>query len=397
MGITTAILLAAGRSQRMEDTEDKLMIRLGEREILSYVLETYMTCGAVDEIVLVCIPGMRARAEQWLATQPLRIPVRVVEGGPHRQQSVLNALDTLGEDVEYVLIHDGARAFVTADVVQRCAQAVRESGACIAAVPVKDTIKQADEGGFIGETPERARLWAAQTPQCFRREIILKAHQKAMEDGYLGTDDAVLCERMGVRVRLVEGSYDNIKLTTIDDVAVGRAILERIGRLSPAPLLSLRAGTGTDVHALGPGRPLVLGGVEIDHHMGLDGHSDADVLTHAIMDALLGAAALGDIGRHFPDTDPQYRDARSVSLLRQVVRLVGAAGFSVVNVDATVCAQAPRLSGDIPRMRKTLAAAMGIAPDCVSVKATTTERLGFEGREEGISAHAVALLQKVLI
>ncbi|MFZ5974588.1 MAG: 2-C-methyl-D-erythritol 4-phosphate cytidylyltransferase [Bacillota bacterium] len=397
MGKMAAVILAAGRSLRMEDTKDKLMIRLGGREVLAYGLETYASSGVVDEIVLVCVPGMVEEMEQWLTRQRISVPARVIEGGEHRQQSVYNALSSLDEQVEYVLIQDGARAFITTDIIVRCAEAVREYGACIAAVPVKDTVKCADGGGFISQTPERSTLWAAQTPQCFRRELIVKAHKKAMEDGYLGTDDAVLCERIGYRVKLVQGSYDNIKLTTIDDVALGRAILERTGRLSAAHSFNMRVGTGTDVHALVSGRALILGGVNVPHNKGLLGHSDADVLTHAIMDALLGAAALGDIGVHFPDTDMRYKDVRSMDLLLQVVRIVDAAGYGVINVDATVCAQAPRLSPYIPRMRETLATALGIPPDCVGLKATTTEKLGFEGREEGISAHAVALLHKVLL
>ena len=397
MGKMVAVILAAGRSERMEDTKDKLMIRLGGREILSYGLETYAGSGVVDGIVLVCVPGMRMQMERWIKSQLISVPVSVVEGGEHRQQSVYNALKTLDEEVEYVLIQDGARAFITGDVIRRCAEAVMTYGACIAAVPVKDTVKRAGQDGFISETPERSTLWAAQTPQCFRRELIEEAHQKAMEQGYLGTDDAVLCERLGHRVKLVEGSYDNIKLTTIDDVALGRTILERTGRLTMAHSYDMRVGMGTDVHALESGRALVLGGVTIPHDKGLMGHSDADVLTHAIMDALLGAAALGDIGAYFPDTDMLYAGARSVDLLAQVAKLVDAAGYCVINVDATLCAQAPRIAPYIQRMRETIAGSLGISADCVGIKATTTERLGFEGREEGMSAHAVALLHKVLI
>ena len=397
MGKMTAVILAAGKSLRMEDTKDKLMIRLGGREVLSYGLETYARSGVVDEIVLVCVPGMREHMQKWAAGQRISIPVRVVEGGEHRQDSVYNALVSLGEDVEYVLIQDGARAFITADVVRRCAEAVRVYGACIAAVPVKDTIKVSDEEGFVGSTPERSLLWAAQTPQCFRRELIVRAHQKAREDGYLGTDDAVLCERFGHRVKLVQGSYDNIKLTTMDDIALGRTILERTGRRSAERSVAMRAGIGMDAHALAGGRALVLGGVDIPHEKGLVGHSDADVLTHAVMDALLGAAALGDIGMHFPDTDPRYEGACSLDLLVQVTKLVDAAGYGVANVDATVCAQAPRLAPHIPLMREGIAAALGIPADSVGIKATTTERLGYEGREEGISATAVALLYKVML
>ena len=397
MGKTAAVILAAGKSQRMEDTKDKLMIRLGGREVLSYGLETYALSGVVDEIVLVCMPGTREPMEKWAAGRRAGVPVCVVEGGEHRQESVYNALACLDEDVEYVLVHDGARAFITADVVRRCAEAVRECGACIAAVPLKDTVKVADGEGFVGATPERSLLWAAQTPQCFRRELLVRAHEKALSDGYLGTDDAVLCERLGHRVRLVQGSYDNIKLTTIDDIALGRTILERTGRLSAAPSVNLRVGTGMDVHALTGGRALILGGVDVPHEKGLAGHSDADVLTHAVMDALLGAAALGDIGLHFPDTDPRYEGACSLDLLKQVMKLVDAAGYGVANVDTTVCAQAPRLAPHIPLMREKIAAALGIPADSVGVKATTTEKLGFEGREEGISAMAIALLYKVLL
>ena len=252
-------------------------------------------------------------------------------------------------------------------------EAAEKTGAAAPAVPVKDTIKLADDAGLVESTPPRQKLFAMQTPQCFDRAAYL-----ALAGDEAVTDDCQLFEQAGRPVQLVAGEYENYKITTPDDLK-GET--------------TMRIGHGYDVHKLVEGRDLILGGVKIPYEKGLLGHSDADVLTHAVMDALLGAAALGDIGKHFPDSDPAYKGADSLALARHVAALLAEQGYRPVNVDATILCQAPKLAPHIPAMAQNLAAALGMEPGAVSVKATTEEHLGFTGQGLGIAAHAVALLE----
>ncbi|HET7092015.1 MAG TPA: 2-C-methyl-D-erythritol 2,4-cyclodiphosphate synthase, partial [Thermomicrobiales bacterium] len=258
----------------------------------------------------------------------------------------------------------------------------------IAAIPVADTLKRVVDGR-VTATVDRAGLWAAQTPQGFRQDIVERL-LPLIQAAETVTDEAALCESLGVPVAVVPSSSANLKVTLPDDVGVAAALLR--ARSGEAPARSTRSGIGYDVHRLVPGRRLVLGGVEIAHDRGLEGHSDADVVLHAIADALLGAAALGDIGRHFPPSDPRYAGADSRDLLRQAASLLAEAGYHPVNVDATVIAEAPRLGPHVPAMQHAIAACLGLAPDAVGVKATTNEGLGFAGRGEGIAAFAVAVI-----
>lgn len=268
-----------------------------------------------------------------------------------------------------VLIHDGARPFVSRQVIDNVLRMTCQTGAAVAAVPVKDTIRKKQE------TLDRSELYAVQTPQGFFLDEILEAYRKADAEGMNGTDDASIAEYSGRQVSIAEGDYANIKITTREDLP-----------------MSFRSGTGYDVHRLVTGRKLILGGVDIPYDLGLDGHSDADVLVHAIMDALLGAAALGDIGRHFPDTDPAYKGADSLKLLEHVGGLLSDAGYQICNIDAVIIAQRPKLAPFIGEMERNIASALGIENDQVNVKATTTEKLGFEGRQEGISSQAVCMI-----
>jgi 2-C-methyl-D-erythritol 4-phosphate cytidylyltransferase/2-C-methyl-D-erythritol 2,4-cyclodiphosphate synthase len=260
----------------------------------------------------------------------------------------------------------------------------------VAAVALGDTIKEADGAGRVLGTLNRDRLRGVQTPQGFERSILLKAHRLAEESGKIATDDAALVEELGIPVYLVAGDEDNIKLTTPKDVWVAEALLRR----RAGGEQEQRVGHGYDVHRLLPGRPLILCGVEIAHDKGLLGHSDADVALHALCDALLGAAALGDIGSHFPDSDEAYRGISSLVLLERVAALLLKAGWRAVNADVTIAAQRPKLAPHLPRMRENIARALGVPLDCAGVKATTTEGLGFEGEEKGISAQAVCLLRR---
>ena len=255
------------------------------------------------------------------------------------------------------------------------------------AVPVKDTLKRTDEKGYILDTPDRAGLWRVQTPQVFDRAALCAAMEQALSEGWDFTDDCQLMEKAGHPVRLVTGLDTNLKLTTPEDIRLAQAIMN-IDKEDKG----MRIGHGYDVHKLVEDRLLILGGVTIPYEKGLLGHSDADVLTHAVMDALLGAAALGDIGKLFPDNDPAYAGADSVALLRRVVERVAEEGYRIGNIDATILCQRPKLAPHIPQMREILAAACGVDTTCISVKATTEEGLGFTGSGEGIAAHCVCLL-----
>jgi 2-C-methyl-D-erythritol 4-phosphate cytidylyltransferase/2-C-methyl-D-erythritol 2,4-cyclodiphosphate synthase len=331
----------------------------------------------------------------------------IVTGGERRHDSVAAGLAELPEEVAIIVIHDGARPLAEAALFDRCARAAARSpgGAAIAAIPVADTMKRVTDGS-IAETVDRTGLWAAQTPQAFRLETLRRV--MAAAPGGEITDEARLCELAGIPVAVVPGSPANLKVTHPEDIAVADALLQarrRDGETArrqerpiakspithhPSPITHV--GIGYDAHRLVAGRRLVLGGVEIAHERGLAGHSDADVLLHAIADAVLGAAALGDIGQHFPPGDEHYRDADSEELLRASVRLARQAGWVPANVDATVLAEAPRIAPHARQMRERIAACLGIATAAVSVKATTNEGLGAIGRGEGIAALATVTL-----
>ncbi len=376
----SAIIVAAGSGSRMKTREHKQWLDLCGMPMLARTLLAFESCPLVTEIILVCAPSETERAGALGTTYGISKIRTVVPGGACRQESVFCGLRHA--EGEIVLVHDGARPFVKETEIKAVIDGVKRWGAAAAAVPVKDTIKRAGEDGLVLETPPRAQLWAAATPQGFYRERLLQLHTNAA--GGCATDDCMLAENAGDPVGLVRCGEQNIKVTTPEDLQLARLLLKKGEE-------HMRIGNGYDVHRLVPGRKLILGGVPLDYELGLDGHSDADVLVHAVMDALLGAAALGDIGQHFPDTDPAYRGISSLELLKHVGELLS--DYRISNIDAIVAAQRPKLAGAIPAMRENIARALGIAPEQVSVKATTTEKLGFEGRGEGISAYAVCLLE----
>lgn len=388
-----ALILAAGRSSRLG--ADKAFLSLGGRPALAYSLDAFEGCEAVDDVVVVLSQANWARGEALLRQGPWTKVRALCLGGPRRQDSVAAGLSQLPPG-EWVVVHDAARPFVTPQLIGEGLRQARQHGAAVAAVPVKDTIKIVGPDGKVRATPDRSSLWAAQTPQIFRRDWLAQAHREAQGDA---TDDAVLLEERGHAVVVYPGDPANIKLTAPEDWALAEMLLRRRqGRGVPRPgETSFRIGTGYDVHRLAEGRRLVLGGVKIPHPLGLAGHSDADVLLHALMDALLGAAGLGDIGQHFPPSDQRYKDASSLRLLAQVGEMLAAQGWRVVNVDATVVAEAPRLGPFIGEMRRRIAQTLGIEPEAVSLKATTAEGLGPIGRGEGLEAHAIALLDRAKV
>ena len=381
----SAVLVAAGSSTRMGF--DKLSFDLGGETVLHRSIRAFDQCPQIGEIVLVAGKN-RAFVEQQAVG--CTKPVQIVAGGATRAESAKNGV--LAAHGELVAVHDAARPFVSPAVIAAVLEAAARCGAAAPAVPVKDTIKQAVPGDgktvpeacLVRSTPDRSTLYAVQTPQCFDRTQYLAALQELdAEKARLVTDDCSLFELTGRSVQLTQGDYANLKITTREDLP--RPVQKEETRM--------RIGHGYDVHRLVEGRKLILGGVEIPFEKGLLGHSDADVLAHAVMDAVLGAAALGDIGQHFPDNDPAYAGADSLELARHVARILSEHGYRVENIDTTILCQRPKLAPHIPAMRANLAAAFGLPVDAVSVKATTEEHLGFTGEGLGIAAHAVALIE----
>lgn len=380
----SAVVVAAGSATRMGGEKQRLL--LCGMPVLARTLTALQHTACIDEIVLVAREADKAEFAAYAARYGIHKLAAVVRGGDTRQQSVQNGVAATDPRATLFAIHDGARPLITPDEVERIVAAAEACGGATAATPVKDTIKLADDVGGIDSTPDRRRLWAVQTPQVFARAPYQQALAKAAAAGRDFTDDCQLFEFAGFPVRLVSTGYQNIKITTPEDMTAARGFLGESA--------AMRIGHGYDVHRLVEERALILGGVHIPYEKGLLGHSDADVLVHAVMDALLGAAALGDIGKWFPDTDERWRGADSLVLLRQVTAILREHGFAIGNIDATVLAQAPKLRPHIDTMRQNIAAACGVAVAAVSVKATTEEKLGFTGAGDGMAAHAVCLLQE---
>ena len=376
----SAIIVAAGASRRMGF--DKLSYRLpGGKTVLETSVAAFAAHPQVDELILVA--GGNLPACQAIAVACPK-PCTVVGGGATRADSVCNGLRAAKGQL--VAIHDAARPFVSEQVITDALAEAEAMGAAAPAVAVKDTIKIANDGAVV-QTPDRAALFAVQTPQCFCQNLYWKALEAVQgEKVHLVTDDCSLFELAGLPVHLTQGDYVNLKITTKEDLP---AAAQNKGENT------MRIGHGYDVHRLVEDRKLILGGVEVPFEKGLLGHSDADVLAHAVMDAVLGAAALGDIGKHFPDTDPAYAGADSLQLAQHVARIMREQGWKIVNIDSTLLCQKPKLAPYIPAMRENLAAAFGMPVDAVSVKATTEEHLGFTGEGLGIAAHAVALIEKL--
>jgi 2-C-methyl-D-erythritol 4-phosphate cytidylyltransferase/2-C-methyl-D-erythritol 2,4-cyclodiphosphate synthase len=394
-----AIIAAGGRGLRLGVGRPKQLVEVGGRPILQHSVDTFLASDRFSQIVVVLPPELVSDPPACLQARGPRL--QLIGGGARRQDSVANGFDRLAGGVEVIVVHDAARPFVDRDLIDRTLDAAIETGAAIAALRASDTVKQADPESaagrpVIGRTLARDTIFLAQTPQAFRVEVLRDAIALGRA-GREATDEAALAEEAGHRVRLVEGSARNIKITTCQDLAMARAMAgDAGGDVAARPAASaLRVGAGYDLHRLVDGRPLMLGGVTIPHCRGLQGHSDADVLCHAITDAVLGAAGSGDIGRHFPDSDDRWRGASSLDLLRRAVAMAREAGFRVVNVDAVVVTEQPRLAPHVEAIVRSLAGALSADPSSVSVKGKTNEGVGEIGRGEAIAAHAVALLERV--
>jgi 2-C-methyl-D-erythritol 4-phosphate cytidylyltransferase/2-C-methyl-D-erythritol 2,4-cyclodiphosphate synthase len=380
--------------------------------------------GGIEEIILVVAPADVERARRVFLAGDAGATgdtptLKVAGGGEQRQESVRAGISEVHPECDLVLVHDAARPFVRPELIERCLEAGGRHGAVIAAMPATDTVKEVGAEGRVTATLDRSRLWLVQTPQVFRYRLLVEAHENAARSGFTGTDDAALVEHMGHRVHVVLGDADNMKVTWPEDLRRAERYISVWKKTGAEELLShcddtrrdrgalsegkdmrgrevtFRSGIGYDAHAFGAGRPLVLAGVKFPGETGLAGHSDADVVCHAICDALLGAAGAGDIGQRFPDTEPQYAGVSSLSLVSRATEVVKAAGWDIENVDAVVVAETPKIAPRIAEMRRALAGALGISVEQVSVKGKTTEGMGFTGRREGIASEAIALLRRV--
>jgi 2-C-methyl-D-erythritol 4-phosphate cytidylyltransferase/2-C-methyl-D-erythritol 2,4-cyclodiphosphate synthase len=383
-GMVVAVVPAAGAGTRLGGARPKQFLPLAGRPLLTRTLMVLEATPQVQAVVVVCPPGAEDETRR-ACVQPYGLAkvAAVVPGGAQRQDSVAAGVAQaarLGAD--WLVVHDAARPLARPELFARVLAAAGQTGAAIAAVPAADTVKQAGEGDLAQATLDRSQLWLVQTPQVFRRDLLERALAQATAEGFYATDEAGLVERLGEKVKLVMGSRDNLKITTPEDLALAQGIL------GPA----VRVGQGFDAHRLVPGRCLVLAGVEIPHETGLLGHSDADVAVHALMDALLAAAGLGDIGQMFPDSDPAYKDAGSLGLLARVMERLAAQGWRPAQVSLTILAQRPKIAPHYPAMRAKLAQALGLETGEVNLAASTTEGLGFVGREEGLAAWATAVI-----
>jgi 2-C-methyl-D-erythritol 4-phosphate cytidylyltransferase/2-C-methyl-D-erythritol 2,4-cyclodiphosphate synthase len=387
-----AIIPAAGTGRRMQQAQPKQFLTLCGAPILVRTVQIFFDHEEISEIVVAVPEDYLAEATRLLEESGLSPDrVRPVVGGKRRQDSVRRALASCSPDIELVVVHDGARPLVTPALISRCCAAARETGAAVAAVPVKDTLKKT-AAGQITATVDRSGLYQAQTPQVARKRFLEEGYRfnDAQGDKEV-TDEASLLELAGLPVALVEGNETNIKITRPEDLGLAEIIMRQGTQARPTPF---RVGHGYDAHRLTSGRKLVLGGIQIDHHLGLAGHSDADVLTHALCDALLGALGAGDIGRHFPDSDERYKGIYSIELLKHVVKRCQDQGYRLGNADLTIVCQAPKLAPYLDEMKNLLAKICGLEHTSVNIKATTTEKMGFAGREEGIACHAVVLLYR---
>lgn len=382
-----AIVLAAGSGKRMNSQRNKVFLKFDDQSALIRTLKTFANLNAFERIIVACRPEDRDTVERKVERHMPRSNCVFCDGGSERQYSVRNALKLVPADAEVVCVHDAARCFVTPDVIERTLESARQFGSGVAAIPMTDTVKEVSSGR-VERTLDRDALVRVQTPQSFSVPLLREAYAQAERDGFLGTDDASLLERIGEPVRICEGDPQNIKLTYPQDVEEGQRILDG------GDFERLRVGCGFDVHRFSEDRPLVLGGVKIPDAAGLEGHSDADVLAHAIMDALLGAAGFPDIGYFFPPDDPAYLGISSMTLLSEVGAKVRAEGYSIVNIDCTLVLEKPKIQPYSHSMSLRISDALGVLPEKVNVKATTAEKLGSLGRGEGAGAQAVCLLTR---
>lgn len=376
-----ALIVAAGKGTRTGLNTPKQYIEIAGKTVLRRTVESFLSHPGVEAACVVIGAGDLPFYEKAVAGLDLLPPVI---GGATRQESVHNGLESLIElSPDYVLIHDAARPFISEQIISRCLEKLEYADAVLPTLAMTDSLKSF-EGEKITGAVNREEIVAAQTPQCFTFKPILAAHRTFAGENL--TDDTALAERAGIEVAIVQGETENFKITTSDDIKRAQGMITR-------KLTDIRTGFGFDVHAFEPGDKIWLGGVSIPHDKRLKGHSDADVALHALTDALLGAIGAGDIGTHFPPSDPQWKGAASDRFLRHAADLIGKKGGMINHVDLTVICEAPRIGPHRTAMQERIAEILGIETDRVSIKGTTTEKLGFTGRGEGIAAEAVATVR----
>lgn len=386
--MNSLIIVCAGRGTRFGTPQNKLLTDVGGRPLIWLTLHHALQSLFLDEIILVIRKEELPAFQKVLDTLPKSRPIRFVWGGATRMESVANGLAAVSCHSSTVLVHDGARPGVDGPAFDRLiAEISDETPAVLYGLPSADTVKVVDSRGFVVRTPDRASLVRAQTPQGIRTSVFRRCMKEAIQRHLAVTDDASICEACGVPVKWILGKEAYFKVTVPEDK-------EKLEQGTLASALQIRVGQGYDIHRFDETRPLIIGGVRLRDTGGLLGHSDADVLLHAIMDALLGAAGCQDIGHYFPDTDDRWLGASSLKLLEEVGHIVAGHGYGIGNIDSTVLAEAPKMAPHISLMRDNIAKALQISKDQVSVKATTNETLGAIGRKEGIAALASALLVK---
>ncbi|HVW56439.1 MAG TPA: bifunctional 2-C-methyl-D-erythritol 4-phosphate cytidylyltransferase/2-C-methyl-D-erythritol 2,4-cyclodiphosphate synthase [Rhizobiaceae bacterium] len=384
-GRVAALVVAAGRGERAGQSADgpKQYRRIGGRAVLAHTLEAFSSHPRIDEMAVVIHPDDEELFEAAIGPDRLQ-RVLAVQGGPTRQASTrLGLLALRAVNPDCVLIHDGVRPFVDAGLIERVIKIASEGMGALPALPVSETLKRCGADGLVVDTVDRSTLFAAQTPQGFPFQAILDAHERAFKTGRSDfTDDAAIAEWAGLPVRIVEGSADNVKLTWARDIALADE------RLSRGSFPDIRVGNGYDVHSFEAGDHVTLCGVDIPHDRRLSGHSDADVGLHALTDALLATCGAGDIGTHFPPSDPQWKGAASRLFIEHAAAMVRGKGGRIANADVTLICEGPKIGPHRERMVSAMAEMLKIAPERISVKATTNEKLGFIGRREGIAAIA---------
>lgn len=404
-GYSAGIILCAGAGRRA-GKENKLLRNICGKSAIHRCLELFANSPSIEKIALIVSEDTETHAKQLIDAMRLEKRCMVINGGSSRGESSyfgLKALSALQTPPSVVAIHDAARCLLHPETLENCLQSARENGSGVAAINAVDTILKANENAVIVAELNRAELIQVQTPQAFAFEPMWDCYRDAYDNDSFASDDSALMLRKGYAVQTVEGRKDNIKITHPEDFALAEHILAQRAANASSTNISIsnnpsksqrssRAGIGEDTHRLVVGRKLIIGGVDIPFDRGLAGHSDADVLTHAIMDALLGAAALGDIGRLFPDSDDRFKNISSIELLKKVNHVITQRTYEILNIDAVITAEAPKISPYADEMIKNIAAALNIPTSCVSIKATTSEGLGYAGRGEGIAARAIAMI-----
>ena len=376
-----AILVAAGTGMRFNEQRPKQFTILGGRALFSWSLQTFLSFESLNTLYLVINPDYEQDYKQHL---PNDKRIRIVQGGETRAKSVTNAVDIMDKDLpELVLIHDAARPFVKAPTIIHALSVTEDRGAATLALPVTDTLRRSDDH-IAADIIDREGVWAIQTPQIFKKDILSSSASRSKNSHF--TDETTLVSNAGFDVTLIKGNHENIKVTTQDDMIMAEKIA--------ASQSEIVTGHGFDVHAFGDGDNVMLCGVEIEHERGLEGHSDADVGLHALVDAIFGALGLGDIGDHFPPSDDMWKDADSADFLKQACEKLNESSATLVNIDITLICEAPKIGPHKADMKARIARLCNLSQDRVNIKATTTEGLGFTGRKEGIAAMANVTIKK---